>query len=130
MIAYDYPLANLLGTMLAFFVFVIWFWLLIVVFSDIFRSHDLGGWAKGLWTVFVIVLPFLGIFVYLIARGGEMHERALAQAANQQKAFDTYVKQAAGGSSNADELSKLADLRDKGVITAAEFDAQKAKLLG
>ena len=130
MIAYDYPLANLLGTMLAFFVFVIWFWLLIVVFSDIFRSHDLGGWAKGLWTVFVIVLPFLGIFVYLIARGGKMHERALAQAANQQKAFDTYVKQAAGGSSNADELSKLADLRDKGVITAAEFDAQKAKLLG
>ena len=81
MIAYTYPLADLFGTMLGFFVLIIWFWLLIIVFSDIFRSHDLGGGAKALWVIFVIILPFLGIFVYLIARGGKMHERAATQAA-------------------------------------------------
>ncbi|MGO8873143.1 MAG: SHOCT domain-containing protein [Acidimicrobiales bacterium] len=130
MLAYTYPLADLFGTMLGLFVFFIWFWLLIVVFSDIFRSRDLGGVAKALWVIFVIVLPFLGIFVYLIARGGKMHERAAAQAAEQQKAFDAYVKQAAGTSgSNVDELAKLADLKAQGVITDAEFEAQKAKLL-
>ena len=96
MIAYTYPLADLFGTMLGFFVFFIWFWLLIIVFSDIFRSQDLGGGAKMLWVIFVIILPFLGIFVYLIARGGKMHERAAAQAAQQQKAFDAYVKETAG----------------------------------
>jgi len=85
MLAYTYPLADLFGTMLGFFLLVIWFWLLIVVFSDIFRSHDLGGGAKMLWVVFVIILPFLGIFVYLIARGGKMHERAATQAAQQSR---------------------------------------------
>ncbi len=128
MIAYTYPLADLFGTMLGLFVFIIWFWLLIVVFSDIFRSRDLGGFAKALWVIFVIVLPFLGIFVYLIARGGKMHERAAAQAQQQQQAFDDYVKETAGTSS-AEELAKLADLKQKGVITDAEFEAQKAKLL-
>jgi membrane protease subunit (stomatin/prohibitin family) len=96
---------------------------------DIFRSHDLSGGVKALWVIFVIILPFLGVFVYLIARGGKMHERAAQQAAQQQKAFDAYVKQAAGSSSNVDDLSKLADLKEKGVITDAEFEAQKAKLL-
>jgi ABC-type multidrug transport system fused ATPase/permease subunit len=115
--------------MLGLFVFFIWFWLLIVVFSDIFRSHDLGGGSKALWVIFVIIFPFLGILIYLIARGGKMHERAAAQAAQQQEAFDAYVKQAAGTSSTADDLAKLADLKAKGVITDAEFDAQKAKLL-
>ena len=130
MLAYTYPLADLFSTMLGLFVFFIWFWLLIIVFSDIFRSRDLSGWAKALWVIFVIILPFLGIFVYLIARGGKMHERAEAQAAQQQQAFDAYVKQAAGTSgSSVDELAKLADLKAKGVITDAEFDAQKAKLL-
>jgi hypothetical protein len=130
MLAYTYPLADLFGTMLGLFVFFIWFWLLIIVFSDIFRSRDLSGWAKALWVIFVIILPFLGIFVYLIARGGKMHERAEAQAAQQQQAFDAYVKQAAGTSgSSVDELAKLADLKAKGVITDAEFDAQKTKLL-
>ena len=80
MLAYTYPLADLFGTMLGLFIFIIWFWLLIVIFGDIFRSHDMGGGAKALWVIFVIVLPFLGIFVYLIARGGKMHERAAAQA--------------------------------------------------
>jgi ABC-type multidrug transport system fused ATPase/permease subunit len=130
MLAYTYPLADLFGTMLGLFVFFIWFWLLIIVFSDIFRSRDLSGWAKALWVIFVIILPYLGIFVYLIARGGKMHERAEAQAAQQQQAFDAYVRQAAGTSgSSVDELAKLADLKANGVITDAEFDAQKAKLL-
>ena len=91
----------------------------------------MGGWAKALWVIFVIVLPFLGILVYLIARGGKMHERAAQQAEEQQKAFDSYVKQAAGTSgSSADELAKLADLKQQGVLTDSEFEAQKAKLLG
>jgi hypothetical protein len=116
--------------MLYFFLFIIWIWLLIMVFVDVFRSHDMGGWAKALWVIFIIVLPFLGVFIYLIARGGKMHERAAADAAQQQKAFDTYVQQTAGaGSSAADQLSKLADLKNNGVITEDEFAAQKAKIL-
>ncbi|MGH9078702.1 MAG: SHOCT domain-containing protein [Acidimicrobiales bacterium] len=129
MLAYTYPLLSIFWTMLEFFLFFLWIWLLIVIFSDIFRSHDMGGLAKALWVIFVIILPFVGVLIYLIARGGKMHERAAAQAAQQQKAFDSYVKEAAGSGSSADELSKLADLKAKGVITDAEFEAQKAKLL-
>lgn len=130
MIAYTYPLADLFGTMLGFFLLIIWFWLLIIVFSDIFRSHDLGGGAKALWVVFVIILPFLGIFVYLIARGGKIHERAADQAAQQQQAFDAYVKETAGtGTDSTEQLAKLADLKQQGVITDAEFESQKAKIL-
>ena len=130
MLAYTYPLADLFGTMLGFFLLIIWLWLLIIVFSDIFRSHDLGGGAKMLWVLFVIILPFLGIFVYLIARGGKMQERAATQAAQQQEAFDARVKQAAGsGNDSTDQLAKLADLKVQGVITEAEFESQKAKIL-
>ncbi len=131
MLAYTYPLADLFGTMLGLFVFFIWFWLLIVIFGDIFRSRDMGGGAKALWVIFVIILPFLGIFVYLIARGGKMHERAEQAAQQQQKAFDDYVKQTAGtsGDNSADQLAKLADLKAQGVLTDAEFEAQKAKVL-
>ena len=130
MLAYTYPLADLFGTMLGFFLLIIWFWLLIIVFSDIFRSHDLGGGAKALWVIFVIILPFLGIFVYLIARGGKMHERAATQAAQQQNAFDSYVRETAGtGANSTEQLSKLADLKQQGVITDAEFESQKAKIL-
>ena len=129
MIAYTYPLLSIFWTMLEFFLFFLWIWLLIIIFSDIFRSHDMGGLAKALWVIFVIILPFLGVLIYLIARGGSMHERAATQAADQQKAFDSYVRQAAGSGSSVDELAKLADLKSKGVITDAEFDAQKAKLL-
>src|ERR1700729_250866 len=102
---YQYPILDFFLTMLYFFLFIIWIWLLITVFIDIFRSHDIGGLAKALWVIFIIILPFLGVFVYLIARGGKMHERAAAEAAQQQKAFDTYVKQAAGssGTSAADQ---------------------------
>jgi hypothetical protein len=131
MIASSYPILDAFLTMLYFFLFIIWIWLLITVFIDIFRSRDLGGWAKALWVIFVIVAPFLGVFVYLIARGGKMHERAAAEAAQQQKAFDSYVRQTAGtdGTDSASQLSKLADLKAQGVITDAEFEAQKAKVL-
>ena len=107
------------------------FHVLITVFIDIFRSRDMGGGAKALWVIFVIILPFLGVFVYLIARGGKMSERAAAEAADQQKQFDAYVRQAAGteGADTASQLSKLADLKAQGVITDAEFQAQKAKVL-
>src|SRR6202034_1308594 len=118
---YQYPILDFFLTMLYFFLFVIWIWLLIAVFVDIFRSHDIGGVAKALWVIFIIILPFLGVFVYLIARGGKMHERAAQQAAQQQKAFDSYVKQTAGASADttADQLAKLADLKSQGVITDA-----------
>ena len=130
MFAYTYPLADLFGTMLGFFVLVIWFYLLIIVFSDIFRSRDMAGVAKTLWVIFVIILPFLGIFVYLIARAGKMHERAAAEAAQQEEAFDTYVKQAAGtGTDPTEQLAKLAYLKGQGVLTDAEFESQKAKIL-
>ena len=107
---------------------MIWIWLLIMVFIDIFRSHDLSGWAKALWVLFVVILPFLGVLVYLIARGGKMHERAERQAAQQDQAVRAYIQQAAG-TSTADQLAKLADLRDRGVISAEEFEREKAKVL-
>jgi hypothetical protein len=124
-----YPILDLFWTMLQIFVFIIWIWLLIAIFSDIFRSHDMGGGAKALWFIFVLIIPVLGVLVYLIARGGSMHERAVAQAQHQQQAFDDYVRHTAGGSSQVDELAKLADLKAKGVLSDAEFEAQKAKLL-
>ena len=131
MLASSYPILDIFLTTLYFFVFIIWLWLLFMVFIDIFRSHDLGGWAKGLWVIFIIIMPYLGVLVYLIARGGKMHERAAQQAAQQQKAFDQYVKQAAGapGTSTADQLSKLAGLKSQGLLTDAEFDAEKTKIL-
>ena len=129
--SYQYPILDFFLTMLYFFLFIIWIWLLIAVFIDIFRSHDMGGFAKALWVIFVIILPFLGVFVYLIARGGKMQERAATEAAQQQKAFDEYVRQTAGsgGGTAADQLSKLADLKSQGVITESEFEAQKSKIL-
>jgi ABC-type multidrug transport system fused ATPase/permease subunit len=129
MFASSYPLLDLFLTMLEIFLFIVWIWLLIVVFSDIFRSHDLGGLAKALWVIFIIIIPYLGVLIYLIARGGSMHERAVTQAKQQQEAFDSYVKQTAGSSSNVDQLAKLADLKAQGVLSDAEFEAQKAKLL-
>ncbi len=128
-LADTYPLGGIFLSMLYFFCLFIFIWLLIVVFMDIFRSHDLSGWAKALWVIFVIILPFLGILIYLIARGGKMHERSAKEAAAQQQAFDQYVRQTAGSGGVATELSKLSDLKSKGVINDAEFEAQKAKLL-
>lgn len=130
MLASSYPLLDIFWTMFEIFIFILWIWLLIAVFGDIFRSHDMGGLAKALWVIFVIIIPYLGVLIYLIARGGSMHERAAAAAQQQQQAFDSYVKQTAGsGSSNVDQLAKLADLKAKGVLSDEEFEAQKAKLL-
>ena len=131
MLATDYPVLDAFLTMLYFFLFIIWIWLAIMVFFDIFRSHDMGGWAKALWVIFILILPFLGVLVYLIFRGGTMHERSAAEAARNQKAFDQYVRQTAGtqGADTASQLTKLADLRDKGVINEDEFQSEKAKLL-
>jgi hypothetical protein len=117
-------------SMLYFFLFFIWIWLLIVVFGDIFRSHDLGGFAKALWVIFVIVVPYLGVFVYLIARGHKMSEHAMEAAQAQDAAQRAYIQRAAGTSpSTADELARLADLKDQGVLSDAEFDQLKAKAL-
>jgi hypothetical protein len=128
----DYPLLNLFWTMLWFFLFVAWIYLLIVIVTDIFRSDDMSGWAKALWVLFVIIVPWLGVLVYLIARGGKMQARAVADARRRDDEMRAYVRDAAGtsGASTADELTKLAALRDNGTITADEFETQKAKLLG
>ncbi|HEX6516367.1 MAG TPA: SHOCT domain-containing protein [Nocardioidaceae bacterium] len=130
--AAEFGTGQVLWSMIWFFLFFIWIWLLIDVFADIFRSRDLSGWGKALWTVFVIVLPYLGVFVYLIARGKKMHEHAEQAAAEQEKAFRTYVQSAAAstnGHGSADEIARLADLRDRGVITEQEFQEGKAKAL-
>ena len=127
----DYPLLNLFWTMLWFFLFVAWIYLLIVVVTDIFRSDDLSGWAKALWVLFVVIVPWLGILVYLIARGDKMSARAASDYQRRDEEMRTYVRDAAGtsGQSTADELTKLAALRDSGAITADEFEQQKAKIL-
>ena len=127
--SYDYPILNVFWTILMVFLWVLWFWVLITVFIDLFRSRDLSGWAKALWFVFILVFPLIGVLVYLIARGGKMHEHAVRDARQQEAQFRSYVQEAAGSQSPADQLAKLADLRDRGVITAAEFDREKAKIL-
>src|SRR5215468_6879068 len=115
-----------------FFLFFVWIWLLIVVFGDIFRSGDLSGWGKALWTIFIIVLPYLGVFVYLIARGRKMGEHAVQAAEEQDAAMRRYVQSVASSNSKgaADEIARLADLRDRGVINEEEFQQGKAKALG
>ena len=125
----NYPLLDAFVTMLWFFLWVLWIFLLFWIIFDIFRSRDLSGWAKALWLIFIIVLPFLGVFIYLIVRGSSMHERQLRDAQAQEQQFRAYVQDAAGSGSSADELTKLADLRDRGVITDAEFQQGKAKIL-
>ena len=127
--SYSYPLLGAFWTIFMIFLWVIWFWILITVFIDIFRSRDLSGWGKALWFIFVLILPLIGVLVYLIVRGGSMHERAVRQAQVQEEQFRGYVQEAAGSQSPADQLAKLADLRDRGVITAEEFDREKAKIL-
>jgi hypothetical protein len=131
------PLASDFGTgqvflsMLWFFLFFIWIWLLIVVFSDLFRSHDLGGWAKAFWVIGIIILPYLGVLLYLIVRGHKMAEHAQEAAAQQDAAARAYIQSAAGSSgSAADEIQRLSDLKNQGVISDAEFEAGKAKALG
>ena len=129
--SYSYPLLGAFWTIFMIFLWVIWIWILIRVFIDIFRSRDLSGWAKALWFLFVLFIPIIGVVVYLIARGDSMSERAEQQARQQDQEFRGYVQEAAADSpaSTADQLAQLADLRDRGVISAGEFERQKAKVL-
>ena len=131
MLAAEFGTGQVFWSMLWFFLWVIWIWLLIVVFSDIFRSDDLSGWGKALWSIFVIFLPYLGVFVYLIARGHKIQEHHVREAQAQEAAMRQYVQNVAGsgGGGTADEIARLADLRDRGVLSEAEFQQAKAKAL-
>jgi type VI protein secretion system component VasK len=129
----DYPLLNLFWTMLWFFLWIMWLFLLFKVIGDIFRSQDISGWGKAGWLILTLLLPYLGVLVYVIVRGRTMGERDVKQARAQETAFKEYVRDAAGSggatASKADELVKLADLREKGVLTDEEFQQAKAKFL-
>jgi biopolymer transport protein ExbB/TolQ len=127
--SYSYPLLGAFWTILEIFLWVLWIWVLIYVFIDIFRSRDLSGWAKALWFIFVLFIPLIGVLVYLIVRGDSMHERAVQQVQQQDREARQYIQEAAGTPNTADQLTKLADLRDRGVITADEFEREKAKIL-
>ncbi len=126
---YSYPLLGVFWTIIEIFLWVMWFWVLIYVFVDIFRSRDLSGVAKALWFLLVLFIPLIGVLIYLIARGDKMHLHAQQEAQEQNDAFRNYVRDAAGSGNTADQLTKLADLRERGVITPEEFEQQKAKIL-
>lgn len=128
MLIADYSLGDALLTVLEIFLLFAWFWILITVIGDLFRDHETSGWAKAAWVFFLIFLPFLGVLIYLIARGDGMRERTVKEQAEARRHMDAYVRETAG-SSSADELQKLSELRDKGAISDAEFDQAKAKLL-
>jgi hypothetical protein len=125
----SYPALSVFWTIVEVFLWILWFWILIMVLIDLFRSSDLSGIQKAVWFVFVLFIPMIGVLAYLIVRGGSMHERSRQQARRQDEEFRSYVQEASGPKSAADELTKLAGLRDHGVITAEEFEREKSKLL-
>jgi hypothetical protein len=125
----DYPFLNILGSMLFFFLFVIWLWILFAVFADVFRRDDIGGWGKAGWIVLVIVLPYLGVFIYTITQGKGMAERKQQEVAAAQSQFDQYVRQTAGGDGPTAQIAQAKELLDKGAINQAEFDDLKKKAL-
>jgi hypothetical protein len=130
MLAYDYPILGVFWSMMIFFLFVAWIVLLFRVIMDVFRNHEMGGLAKAFWLIFVIVIPWLGVLAYILVNGQGMATRSLEQQQASQDQFASYVRQTAGtANGSADELTKLAGLRDSGVITDEEFAAQKTKLL-
>ena len=129
MLAADYPFLDVLWTMFIFFLFIIWIWILITVFADIFRRKDVGGGSKALWIIFVILLPYLGVLIYLIANHAGMAERNITHAQAQQEQMDAYVKSVSGGGGAAAEIEKAKRLLDSGTITQAEFDAIKSEAL-
>jgi hypothetical protein len=131
-LAYDYPLLGVFWTMLIFFLWVAWLVVLFRVFADIFRSHQMGGFAKALWSIFVLFVPFLGVFIYLIVHGKDMTQRDIAEASSREAAFQSYVRDVAGASapSTADEIAKLAELHARGVLTDEEFAHEKNRQLG
>jgi hypothetical protein len=128
-LATDYPFLDVFWTLLIFFLWVMWFWLLFTCWADIFRRHDLSGWGKAGWLIFTIVLPFLGVFVYLISQSRGMAERNVERARADRAQFDDYVRQTAGGGGSAAEIEKAKQLLDTGAITQAEFDALKQRAL-
>jgi putative oligomerization/nucleic acid binding protein/phospholipase D-like protein len=125
--AADYPFLDVFWSMLIFFCWVIWIWVVITVLIDVFRRDDISGWIKAIWVIFVVILPWLGVLIYLIVEHKGMQERSVRQAQEQKQAFDSYVRDAAGGS--AGEIAKAKELLDSGAITQAEFDQLKAKAL-
>ncbi len=133
----NYPLLDIFWTMLELFLWILWFFLLFKIITDIFRSRDMGGGAKAGWTILVILLPFLGVLVYLIVRGGSMHERDVAQAQQADAAFQEYVRKAAGtgggqapaGGGHVEDLAKLSELRNSGALSEEEYQRAKDKLL-
>lgn len=129
-LATSYPLLDAFWTILEIFLFVIWIWLAISVYIDIFRSHDLSGMAKALWVLLIVIVPYIGVLVYLIFRGGEMHLRVARAADAQRSELQRYWREISASSSPADELTKLAELRDRGVLSPSEFEQLKARVLG
>jgi high-affinity K+ transport system ATPase subunit B len=125
----DISFGEILLVALEIFFFVVWIWILITILSDLFRDHELSGWAKAAWVLFLVIIPFLTALIYLIARGEGMRDRTIKAQADAKKHFDEYVREQAHASSPADELHKLAELKDKGALSQAEFDQAKAKLL-
>ncbi len=128
--AASYPFGGIFWSMLIFFFWVIWIWLLFMIFADVFRRSDIGGGAKTLWCIFVIILPYLGVFIYMIANHDGMTQRRLDEMQASQQQFDDHVRAAAGSGGAAQEIEKAKGLLDNGTITQAEFDAIKAKALG
>ena len=124
-----YSFGDVMWSMLVFFMWILWFWLLFTVFGDLFSRHDIGGWAKAAWTIFVIILPFLGVFIYFIAEGKSMGERAMERAQAQQAQMDSYVRSVASSGGATDEIARGKELLDSGAISQAEFDQLKAKAL-
>ena len=129
LLGYDYPLGGVFWTMFVLFMWIIWFWLLISVFGDLFRDKETSGGMKAVWCIFVIIAPFLGVFIYLLVRGGGMAERSMAQQQAAQAQFDSYVRETAASSGSAGEIAHAKKLLDEGTLTQAEFDALKAKAL-
>ena len=131
MVAADYPFLDLMWTMLIFFIWILWFWLLFTVFADVFRRHDISGWAKAAWLIFTILLPFLGVFVYLITQNTGMTQRNLERSRAQREQFVDFVRQTAGGTGGGAtaEIERAKSLLDSGAITQSEFDAIKQKAL-
>ena len=128
-LAADYPFLDILWSMIIFFAWVVWIWMMFTILADVFRRSDINGWAKSAWVIFMLVLPFLGVLVYLIANNDGMRDRALKQAENQQAQFDDYVRSVGGGGGPAEEIAKANDLLKNGAITPEEFAAIKAKAL-
>ena len=129
MLIADFTLGDALLTVLEIFLFVIYFWILITIIGDLFRDHQLSGWAKAGWVLLLLVLPFLGALIYLIARGEGMRDRTVREQADMQRHMDAYIRETTSTGSSVDELAKLSELRDKGAISDEEFERAKAKLL-